>query len=117
MIIENVHRATRTEACGTLMSSRKVFGSFVAGMKFNVSVCVRGKARRNEYSRSIKVLLHTTLTRRAVANSKPYVAIFCGRFAEAPRKGGPVFAGKWPRSMGSPMEPKPTQAAAKHYLT
>ena len=39
----------------------------------------------------------------------------CGSFAEAPRKGGRVFAGKWPRSMGSPMEPKPTQAAAKHY--
>ena len=41
----------------------------------------------------------------------------CRRFAEAPRKGGPVFAGKCPRSMGSPMEPKPTQAASKHYLS
>ena len=40
-----------------------------------------------------------------------------GSSAEAPRKGGSVFAGKWPGSMGSPMEPKPTQAAAKLYLT
>ena len=39
----------------------------------------------------------------------------CGRFAEAPRKGGPVFAGKCPRSTGDSMEPNPTQAAAKDY--
>ena len=74
-----------------------------------------------------KVLLRTrnvTLTRRADANSsqegqnsRRTSRKVCRSFAEAPRKGGPVFAGKRPSSMGSPMEPKPTQAAAEHYLT
>ena len=50
-------------------------------------------------------------------NSRRISRKVCGSFAEAPRKGGPVFAGKWPRSMGSPMEPKPIQAAEEHYLT
>ena len=50
-------------------------------------------------------------------NSRRISRKVCGSSAEAPRKGGPVFPGKWPHSMGSPMEPKPTQAAAKLYLT
>ena len=50
-------------------------------------------------------------------NSRRISRKVCGSFAEAPRKGCLVFAGNWPRGMGSPMEPKPTQSAAKHYLT
>ena len=66
-----------------------------------------------------KMVLRTrnaTLT-RAVANSKPRIPKQPEHFAEALRKlGGPVLAGQWPR-MGSPMELKPAQAAAKHNLT
>ena len=42
---------------------------------------------------------------------------FRGRFDDAPRKGGPVLAGKCPRSTRSRMEPKPTQATAKRNTT
>ena len=80
--------------------SRKVCGSFVADMKFIVSVCVHGKARRKNYSRSSKVLLRTknaTLTRRAVANSKPRRPTQPADFAEGLRKVRGSSAEGWPR--------------------
>ena len=91
----------------------------MAEMKLIVSVCVRGAARRSDYSRSRKVLLRariTTvleeqlLTACQDQNIRRSLQKVRAGFAEAPRKGGPMFVG----SAGSPMEPKPAQAAAKH---
>ena len=90
--------------------SRKACGSFVADMKLVVAVCVRGKAWRSDYTRSGKVLLRTRNATLALEEPLPTAGqpgTFRGRLAEA-WKGGPVFAGKCPRSTGSSMEPKPT---------
>ena len=110
MLLKMPHARKHAEGNAEGISSRKVCGSFVADMKFNTSVCVHEKARRNDYSRRRKALLRTrnaTLTRRAVANSKPTTAgVFRGSSAEGwPRVGTQV------PMQGNPMEPKPTHAA------
>ena len=104
--VETVRRATRAEACGRLaegICSRKVCGSFVADIQLNASVRA-WKARRNDFSGRKGVAAYKK--RNAYSKSR------CQQQAKKAKTAG-VFSG----SMGSPMEPKPTQAAAEHYLT
>ena len=97
-------------------------GSFVADMKLNYSVRAWKKTHEEPIAVEEKVLLRTrnaTLTRRAVANSKPRRAKQPAYFAEALRKLRERMAPclQASRIMGSPIELKPAQAAAEHYLT
>ena len=95
MIIANVHRATRAEACERLAGGisfaeglRKLCFS-LRGMNLLVSACVLFHARINDYSSSRKVLLRTrnaTLTRRADANRRPRRPKQPADFAEGSRK-------------------------------
>ena len=131
MVVENVPRATRAEACERLRGRDFFRGRFAEALwlirnSLFQFVCVEehGETTTVEAERCC-CKQETQHLRRAVANSKPrrpkQPADFVeglrkvrGRFAEAPRKGGSVFAGKCTCSTGSPMEPKPTQAAANH---
>ena len=112
-----LHARKHTEGFVEGICSRKVCGSFAADMFFVCFIfqCVHRNAQRNDYSRRKRCrcvketqrLLEEQLPTASQEdqNSRRILRKVCGRFAEAPRKGGPVF------------EPKPTPAVAKHYLT
>ena len=102
---------------------RFLCGSFVADVKllffrFGHGETITVEAERCCCAQETQSLLAEQLPTASQEgqNSQRISRKVYGRCAEASRKGGPVFAGKCPRSTGSSMGPKPTQDTAKHYF-